>query len=84
MGRRVKPPISDTDAKMPVLTDGTLGLVYVDRGGAPQIGMRASKDSGRTWPEESQIVLGQHCEHRVAAIQVSPAAEAPPHRAYCP
>jgi hypothetical protein len=41
------------------LTDGTIGLVYVDRSGAPQIRMRASKDGGRTWPEESQIVLAQ-------------------------
>jgi hypothetical protein len=41
------------------LADGTLGLVYVDRSGAPEIKMRASMDGGRTWPEDSQIVLEQ-------------------------
>jgi hypothetical protein len=43
------------------LADGTVGLVYVDRTGAPQIKMRASKDGGRTWPEDSQIVLEKPC-----------------------
>jgi hypothetical protein len=41
------------------LADGTIGLVYVDRTGTPQIRMRASKDGGRTWPEEPQIVFEQ-------------------------
>lgn len=43
------PPVS--------LPDGAIGLVYVDRDGAPRIKMRASSDGGRTWPEESEIVL---------------------------
>ncbi len=39
------------------LPDGTMGLVYVDRSGAPQIKMRVSCDQGRTWSRESEIVL---------------------------
>jgi hypothetical protein len=41
------------------LADGSLGMVYVDRSGAPQIKMRASRDGGRTWPGESEIVIAQ-------------------------
>jgi len=39
------------------LPDGRLGMVYVDRTGAPLIKMRASHDGGRTWPKESEIVI---------------------------
>jgi hypothetical protein len=39
------------------LADGSLGMVYVDRSGAPQIKMRASRDGGRTWPDDTEIVL---------------------------
>jgi hypothetical protein len=39
------------------LPDGTIGLVYVDRTGPPQIKMRTSGDGGRTWPKDSEIVL---------------------------
>jgi hypothetical protein len=41
------------------LSDGTIGMVYVDRDGPPQIKMRASRDGGRTWPKDSEIVLEQ-------------------------
>ena len=41
------------------LADGTIGMVYVDREGAPRIKMRASRDGGHTWPEGSEIVLEQ-------------------------
>jgi len=41
------------------LSDGSLGMVYVDRSGAPQIKMRASDDGGRTWPAGSEIVIEQ-------------------------
>ena len=32
-------------------------MVYVDRSGAPVVKTRTSPDGGRTWPEESEIVL---------------------------
>lgn len=41
------------------LSDGTLGMVYVDRTGSPQIKMRVSRDGGHTWPAESEIVIEQ-------------------------
>jgi hypothetical protein len=34
-------------------------MVYVDRSGAPMIKMRTSRDGGRTWPDDSEIVLEQ-------------------------
>ena len=39
------------------LSDGSLGMVYVDRSGAPEIKMRVSRDGGRTWLADSEIVL---------------------------
>jgi hypothetical protein len=39
------------------LPDGRVGLVYVDRTGAPAIKMRTSDDGGRNWPEASEILL---------------------------
>jgi hypothetical protein len=39
------------------LPDGTLGMVYVDRTAAPVIKMRASRDGGRTWPDNSEVVI---------------------------
>ena len=39
------------------LSDGRIGMVYVDRSGAPAIKMRSSHDGGRTWPDASEIVL---------------------------
>ncbi len=39
------------------LADGGLGMVYVDREGAPQIKMRSSCDGGRTWPKASEILI---------------------------
>lgn len=39
------------------LADGSLGMVYVDRNGSPQIKMRSSSDGGRTWPEVSEILI---------------------------
>ncbi len=41
------------------LCDGTIAIVYVDRSGSPQIKMRISDDNGRTWPQESEIILEQ-------------------------
>jgi hypothetical protein len=41
------------------LPDGRLSMVYVDRSGAPMIKMRTSRDGGRTWPDDSEIVLEQ-------------------------
>lgn len=41
------------------ISDGLLGMVYVDRSGVPQIKMRASRDGGRTWPEDSEISIEQ-------------------------
>jgi hypothetical protein len=40
------------------LPGGGTGMVYVDRSsGPPLIKMRASRDNGRTWPEETEIIL---------------------------
>jgi hypothetical protein len=46
-------------APLVLLSDGSFGMVYVDRSGAPQIKMRASCDGGRTWPGDSEIVIAQ-------------------------
>ena len=43
------PPVS--------LADGRIGMVYVDRTGPPAIKMRVSDDHGRSWPEETQVVI---------------------------
>ena len=34
-----------------------IALVYVDRGGAPEIKVRTSADGGRTWPAESERTI---------------------------
>ena len=39
------------------LPDGTIGMVYVDRTAIPVIKMRTSKDNGRTWPGETEIII---------------------------
>lgn len=39
------------------LSDGVLGMVYVDRSGAPQIKMRASYDGGHTWPKDTEVMI---------------------------
>jgi hypothetical protein len=39
------------------LPDGTLGMVYVDRTAAPVIKMRSSRDRGRSWPDDSEVVI---------------------------
>ena len=39
------------------LPDGRIAMVYVDRTGAPVIKLRVSEDGGRTWPDETEIVL---------------------------
>ena len=41
------------------LPDGGIGMVYMDRTGPPVIKMRASEDEGRTWPDETEIVIYQ-------------------------
>ena len=44
----------------PVSTpDGGIALVYMDRRGEPIVKMRKSTDGGRTWPDETEIVLYQ-------------------------
>jgi hypothetical protein len=54
-------------AVVPV-SDGLLGMVYVDRSGVPEIKMRVSNDGGRTWPKDSEISIeraqipNQNCE----------------------
>ncbi|MFH1007029.1 MAG: sialidase family protein [Candidatus Latescibacterota bacterium] len=39
------------------LPDGRIGMVYVDRTGAPVVKLRASEDGGTTWPDETELVL---------------------------
>lgn len=39
------------------LADGRIALVYVDRTTTPAIKLRVSGDGGRTWPEETELVL---------------------------
>jgi hypothetical protein len=39
------------------LPDGTVGMVYVDRTAAPVIKMRTSPDQGRSWPDDSEVVI---------------------------
>ena len=39
------------------LPDQTLGMVYVDRTAAPPIKLRTSRDGGRSWPADSEIVI---------------------------
>jgi len=34
-------------------------MVYVDRTGAPVIKARTSRDGGRTWPAESEMIIFQ-------------------------
>jgi BNR repeat protein len=43
------PPVS--------LPDGQLAMVYVDRTGIPTIKGRLSGDGGRTWPENTELIL---------------------------
>jgi hypothetical protein len=40
-----------------VLPDGKLGMVYVDRTATPVIKMRTSDDGGRTWPEQTELII---------------------------
>lgn len=42
-----------------LLPDGKIAMVYVDRTDAPVIKMRISEDSGRTWPDKTEIILHQ-------------------------
>lgn len=37
--------------------DKTLAMVYVDRTGSPEIKIRLSRDSGETWPAETEMTL---------------------------
>lgn len=39
------------------LSDGRIALVYVDREGAPVIKCRTSKDNGRTWQKDTEIIV---------------------------
>lgn len=44
----------------PVSTpDGSIAMVYVDRTAAPMVKIRKSTDGGKTWPDESEIILYQ-------------------------
>ena len=43
------PPVS--------LDDGSIAMVYVDRTSRPTIKMRLSFDKGKTWPDETEIVI---------------------------
>jgi hypothetical protein len=42
----------------PVLfVDGRLALVYMDRTAAPLLKLRVSSDGGRSWPQETELIL---------------------------
>jgi len=43
------PPVS--------LPDGGVAMVYVDRAGPPQIKVRTSHDGGRSWPDDTEVVI---------------------------
>jgi hypothetical protein len=45
------PPVS--------LPDGSIGMVYMDREGAPTVKLRRSSDGGQTWPEATDLILFQ-------------------------
>ena len=40
-----------------LLGDGSVGMAYVERTGAPAIKVRRSFDGGRTWPEDSAVMV---------------------------
>ena len=39
------------------LVDGRLALVYMDRTAAPLLKLRVSSDGGRSWPNETELIL---------------------------
>jgi hypothetical protein len=41
-----------------------LGMVYVDRTASPLLKMRVSADGGRTWPDDSEIVIARSSQER--------------------
>jgi hypothetical protein len=41
------------------LQDGRIAMVYVDRTAEPAIKLRVSLDGGKTWPEETEMILYQ-------------------------
>jgi len=41
------------------LPDGRIAMVYVDRTASPVIKLRVSKDRGRTWPNETEMIVYQ-------------------------
>lgn len=43
------PPVS--------LPDGRVAMVYVDRTGSPAIKMRVSRDNGRAWRDETELII---------------------------
>jgi hypothetical protein len=39
------------------LNNGYIGMVYVDRTGSPVIKLRLSRDEGRIWPEDTELII---------------------------
>jgi len=40
-----------------MLPDGKVGMVYIDRTATPTIKVRTSADNGRTWPDETELII---------------------------
>jgi hypothetical protein len=55
--------VAGQPARVVALGDGRLLMTYVDRTGAPAIKCRTSRDGGRTWPAESELLV--HTRQRV-------------------
>ena len=46
------------------LPDGRIAMPYMDRTAAPLLKMRTSADGGRSWPEETEIILDDSAARR--------------------
>ena len=49
--------VAGQPARVVALSDGRLLMTYVDRTAAPAIMCRTSRDGGRTWPAETQLLV---------------------------
>jgi len=52
--------IAEQPAQPVSLPDNKVAAVYVDRSGVPAIKMRVSCDRGRSWPEETEVMIFRH------------------------
>lgn len=53
------------------LKDGAIALVYVDRTEEPVIKLRLSKDEGRSWPEDTELLLSAQPQSRTTTATQS-------------